>query len=95
MSTDAHVDDLQSSTSIPGIMEEDDISFVEAPGDNPQVTYEKQLEALQLYLKSLPYECETPEQMQRALESIVGKIYIAVKAKNWAALGAWDYIFQW
>jgi proteasome activator subunit 4 len=76
-------------------MEEDDLSFVEAPEDGPQTAYEKQLSVLDTYLKSLPYECETPEQMQRALEEIVAKICIAAKAKNWLVLSTWDGMLQW
>ncbi|KAJ3537454.1 hypothetical protein NMY22_g5581 [Coprinellus aureogranulatus] len=75
-------------------MEEDELSFVEAPEDGPQTAYEKQLNTLDTYLKSLPYECETPEQMQRALEGIVSKICIAAKAKNWFVLSTWDGMLQ-
>ncbi|KAF6766226.1 hypothetical protein DFP72DRAFT_838774 [Ephemerocybe angulata] len=75
-------------------MEEDEISFDDLLGDDPKSAYAKQVEAIQTHLKSLPYECETPEQMQRALEDIVAKISIAAKAQNWLVLGSWDGLLQ-
>lgn len=76
-------------------MDEDELSFVEEPEDGPQTAYEKQLSALDTYLKSLPYECETPEQMQQVLEGIVAKICVSAKAKNWLVLSTWDGMLQW
>ncbi|KAJ2928817.1 hypothetical protein H1R20_g8194, partial [Candolleomyces eurysporus] len=75
--------------------EEDEVSFAEATDESSQSTYEKQVESLQAYLKALPYECESPEEMQRVLERIISTICTAAKAKNWMVLTPWDGVLQW
>ena len=75
--------------------EEDEVSFAEAPDESPQSTYEKQVESLQAYLRALPYECESPEEMQLILERIITMICTAAKAKNWLVLAPWDGVLQW
>lgn len=50
---------------------------------------------LQTYLDSLPYECESVEDMQAHLEYIVGKITTCAKSKNWLVLTTWDGALQW
>lgn len=75
--------------------EEDEVSFAEAPDESTQSAYEKQVEALEAYLKALPYECESPEEMHRVLERIVSMICTAAKAKNWMVLAPWDGALQW
>ena len=75
--------------------EEDEVSFAEAADESSQTTYEKQVESLQAYLKALPYECESPEEMQRLLERIVSMICTAAKAQNWMVLTPWDGVLQW
>ena len=64
----------------------------ELPGEN---TIEKQRATLQTYLNSLPYECESEEEMNQALEFIVGRIAICAEAKSWLVLTTWDTILQW
>ncbi|KAJ2920211.1 hypothetical protein MD484_g84, partial [Candolleomyces efflorescens] len=63
--------------------EEDEVSFAETPDESSQSTYEKQVESLQAYLRALPYECESPEEMQLILERIITMICTAANAKNW------------
>lgn len=57
--------------------------------------YERQHASLKIYLNSLPYECESTEEMQEKLEQIVGKIFVCAKAKNWLVLSTWDGMLQW
>lgn len=81
-------------------MEDDDFSGLETPPeiDSPsaaQGQMEKQLESLKSYLDALPYECETPEEMQTKLEFIVGKIDVCVRSKNWSVLPNWSHLLHW
>lgn len=48
----------------------------------------------QTYVNSLPYQCESYEEMQAKLEEIVGKIYICAKSRNWLQLTTWDGVLQ-
>ncbi|KAI0034963.1 hypothetical protein K488DRAFT_83562 [Vararia minispora EC-137] len=54
----------------------------------------KQRAYLDTYLKSLPYPCETEEQMQAHLEYIVGRIAVCVETKNWMVLNTWDGVLE-
>ena len=81
-------------------MEDDDFSGLETPAeiDSPTVAQgqmEKQLESLKIYLDSLPYECESPEEMQTKLEFIVGKIDVCVRSKNWSLVPNWSQLLHW
>jgi len=77
-------------------MDDDDISEIDSPGEvTEQSAMEKQLASLQTYLDSLPYECETVEEMQTRLEEIVQKISICARTKNWLVLSTWDGMLQW
>lgn len=81
-------------------MDDDDFSGLETPPevDSPstaQGQMEKQLESLKLYLDALPYECETPEEMQAKLEFIIGKIDVCVRSKNWSLLPNWSPLLHW
>ncbi|KDR84826.1 hypothetical protein GALMADRAFT_233236 [Galerina marginata CBS 339.88] len=76
-------------------MDDDEISVVDSPGEVTETAaYDKQRASLQTYLDSLPYECESVEDMQARLEEIVEKIYICAKAKNWLVLSTWDGMLQ-
>ncbi|KIY51336.1 hypothetical protein FISHEDRAFT_37321 [Fistulina hepatica ATCC 64428] len=55
---------------------------------------ERAQKSLKSYLDSLPYPCETPEQMNQCLEDIVGKLYVCAKARNWLVLSNWDGLVQ-
>ena len=48
-------------------MDDDDSLF------DDQTTLDKQRASLQTYIDSVPYECETIEEMQEKLEEIVGR----------------------
>lgn len=77
-------------------MDDDDISEIDCAGElTEQSAMEKQRVSLQTYLDSLPYECETVEEMQARLEEIVQKIYVCAKTKNWLVLSTWDGMLQW
>lgn len=77
-------------------MDDDDIYQIDSTGDlSEQSEMEEQLASLQTYLDSLPYECETVEEMQARLEEIVQKIYICARTKNWLVLSTWDGLLQW
>jgi proteasome activator subunit 4 len=49
---------------------------------------------IDVYRAHLPYATETPEQMNKMLESIVGRIIICVRAKEWEMLGNWNHRLQ-
>jgi hypothetical protein len=55
----------------------------------------KQRASLDSYLKSLPYACETEEQMHVHLEHIFGRIAVCVETKNWMVLTTWDGLLEW
>lgn len=80
-----------------GMSEDDDLSVLDSPIGLDEATSddEKQRAALQIYLDSLPYECESQEEMQDKLNDIVGKIIVCAKAKNWLLLTTWDGALQW
>lgn len=42
----------------------------------------KQEAALKTYMDSVPYDCESPEEMDKILSSIVGKIYVAAESNR-------------
>lgn len=84
----------------PDKMDDDEFSGLETPQeiDSPsaaQGQMEKQLESLKVYLDALPYECESPEEMQTMLEFIVGKIDVCVRSKNWSLLPNWSQLLHW
>lgn len=70
-------------------------SGIISPDDTEQSILEKQRATLQTYLDSVPYECESIEEMQDKLEHIVSKIYICAKTCDWLALTSWDGLLQW
>lgn len=71
------------------IIDDDDSLF------DDQNTLDKQRASLQTYIDSVPYECETIEEMQEKLEEIVGKILICAQTRNWKFLTTWDGMLQW
>lgn len=80
-------------------MEDDDFGLETPPEiDTPsaaQGLMEKQLDSLKTYLDSLPYECESPEEMQTKLEFIIGKIDVCVRSKNWSLVPNWSHLLHW
>ena len=49
----------------------------------------------QAYLKSLPYPCETDEQMLANLEFIIGRVAICAETKDFMTLSTWDAVLEW
>lgn len=89
-------DFLASDPAQPIDMEEDELSAVDSVGEAAELSaYDKQRASLQTYLDSLPYECESIEDMQARLEYIVEKIYICGRTQNWLVLSTWDGMLQW
>lgn len=80
-------------------MDDDDISVPDSPSSESGMlspdALERQRASLQTYLNALPYECESPEDMQARLEYIVGRICICAETKNWLVLTTWDGMLQW
>jgi len=77
-------------------MEEDGISLADSPSESTDFSvFDKQRASLQTYLDSLPYQCESIDEMQKKLEHIVRMIYICAKAKDWPVLSTWDGMLQW
>jgi len=82
------------------LMDDDDLSGLETPQETElplttQGRMEKQLESLKGYLDALPYECETPEEMQTKLEFIIGKIDVSVRSKYWSLVPSWSQMLHW
>ncbi|KAF5375146.1 hypothetical protein D9758_000062 [Tetrapyrgos nigripes] len=82
--------------SRPDMDGDDSMSYLDTPAGDyiEQSSYEKQTSVLQTYLNSVPYECESIEDMKKRLEEIVGKIYICAKSQNWLTLTTWDGMLQ-
>lgn len=77
-------------------MEDDEASSLSSTQEGDEQSWlEEKRESLQTYLDSIPYECESPQEMQEKLEFIVGRLYIAAKAKNWQLVTSWDGLLQW
>lgn len=83
-------------------MDDDDMSVPDSPlesGDmsptRPSAAADRSRAVLQTYLNSLPYQCESVEDMEAQLQYIVGKITICAKSKNWLVLTTWDGALQW
>lgn len=88
--------------SLAQAMDDDDMSVPDSPLDSGDISpagqaaaMDKQRATLETYLKSLPYQCESTEEMHAHLEYIVGKIAICAKTKNWLVLTTWDGALQW
>ncbi|TFK76811.1 hypothetical protein BDN72DRAFT_829977 [Pluteus cervinus] len=74
---------------------DEELSVSDTPGEANELSpFEKQKASLQTYLDSLPYQCESVEEMQQKLEFIVGRIFVCAKAKNWQMLTTWDGMLQ-
>ncbi|KAI0055677.1 hypothetical protein BV25DRAFT_1815280, partial [Artomyces pyxidatus] len=46
------------------------------------------------YIASVPYQCESEEEIHNKLEYIVGRIVICAEAKNWLVMATWDGVLQ-
>jgi proteasome activator subunit 4 len=79
-------------------MDNDELSLSDSPAPeiaSDDAQYDAQLLSLQTYIDSVPYACESVEEMHAKLEEIVGKIVICIEAKNWLVLTTWDGLLQW
>ena len=81
------------------IMDNDEIDIIDTLAESeiltPESDMEKQVASLKLYTSALPYECESLDEMQARLETIVGNIAICIKSTNWFVLSTWDSVLQW
>ena len=83
-------------------MDEEDISMAETPVDvssvspdtEEQTVLEKQYATLQTYLNSVPYKCETPEEMEMKLAEIFDKMFLCAQSNNWHLLPGWNDVFN-
>jgi len=79
----------------PHFIDDDEIDIADTPGESADISAcDKQRASLQTYLDSLPYKCESVEEMQGQLEQIIEKIYICSRRKNWLLLSTWDDMLQ-
>ncbi|KAK7468647.1 Proteasome activator BLM10 [Stygiomarasmius scandens] len=88
--------DLRAFSDHRADMEDDSMSYLDTPAGDyiDQSSYDKQKSYLETYVNSVPYKCESIEDMHQRLEEIVGKIYICAKSQNWLALATWDGMLQ-
>lgn len=54
----------------------------------------KDQKILESYLKSLPYTCESTNEMEDKLKAIVEKIAVCVQTNSWSSIIAWDHMLQ-
>lgn len=85
------MDDNEISLPDSPVPETEDLT----PDEADEIAFEKQRASLQVYLDSLPYECESLEEMEEKLMHIVSKIYACTKAGDWLSLTSWDGLLQW
>ncbi|KAF8328806.1 uncharacterized protein EI90DRAFT_3063646 [Cantharellus anzutake] len=55
----------------------------------------KQAKSLEIYLKSLPYECESTEDMLSTLNCIVQNLVLTARTANWSVNVGWDETLQY
>jgi proteasome activator subunit 4 len=90
-----------------GAIDPDESSFTSMDDDDPGMetptmeetdfsseedVIEKQWATTKTYIDSVPYQCETAEEMQAKLETIMGRIMVCARSKNWALLADWNYL---
>ncbi|KZW02117.1 ARM repeat-containing protein [Exidia glandulosa HHB12029] len=63
--------------------------------ETPKTTGDNQLRAsLKTYLDSLPYDAESPAEMDAKLDEIVQKLAVCAHARDWNSLTTWDSLLQ-
>ncbi len=90
--------DLSGHPALTVEMDEDQLSSPGSPvgesGATPGVPeksqYEKQLASLSTYLASVPYECESVDEMNNHLAHIIDKLYAVTSARLWHLLPEWN-----
>ncbi|TDL28791.1 hypothetical protein BD410DRAFT_863415 [Rickenella mellea] len=84
--------DMDDDLSMPDspVLESGELS----PDAAEQFAMDKQRAALQTYLDSVPYGCESIDEMHDKLQNIISKIYICAKSRDWLTLSSWDGLLQ-
>lgn len=86
--TPSAMDDDQLSA--PGTPVSDGNGGGTTPGNPEQTPYDKQLASLRTFLASVPYECESVEDMELHLANIVDKLHAVTLARLWHLLPGWN-----
>ena len=80
-------------------MEEEDHSALDSPApeaENSETTdLATQHASLKSYLGSVPYTCESEEEMHTKLQYIVSQLEICVKSGDWLSLCNYDTLLHW
>ncbi|EJD04282.1 uncharacterized protein FOMMEDRAFT_167503 [Fomitiporia mediterranea MF3/22] len=82
-------DDEGLSTPISPVEESPDIS-----ADSEEAILSRQRAALRTYIDSVPYDCESPEEMEEKLANIVDMIYISAKSDQLDLMRSWDGVLS-
>ena len=72
----------------PRVSVEDDLNG--AQGSSEDAAFSKQLANLRTFTDSVPFRCESPEEMEVKLAQIVDNIIICTKADHARMLKAWN-----
>ena len=94
-SADRKVSNLDQTMSYDEASDFDELDIFDDDNISLDDPLEKQRAALQVYLDSVPYQCESLDQMQIKLESIIEKIIVCAHSKNWVSISHWDGLLQW
>ena len=76
-------------------MEDDD--FLPSPFDDGEGAADDQSTQFawyRTYWESVPYECESVEEMNAKLAQIIDKIYICSKSNQWHLISGWNNILN-
>ncbi|THH09871.1 hypothetical protein EW145_g1718 [Phellinidium pouzarii] len=65
-----------------------------SPATSEEAAFAKQREALRTYIASVPYACESFEEMDAMLAHIVDKMYVCAKSNQTDLLWNWDGILS-
>ena len=80
-------------------MEEEDHSLLDSPAPEVENSESSDLEtqhaSLNSYLDSVPYTCESVEEMHVKLQGIVSQIEVCVKSGDWLSLCNTDNLLHW
>ena len=79
-------------------MEEEDFSNLDSPAPEPEQEQTsdlaKQHASLKSYLESIPYACESVEEMNAKLQRIISKMNICIKSGDWLSLCKYDTLLH-
>ena len=70
----------------------EDLSGVPADSDSAQLA--RQLASLRSYIESVPYICESAEEMERKFANIVDMMYVSAKSDQVELLRGWDGVLS-